>query len=332
MAARCACESGFAWQKQGDHPCGCREAQPSGTESAIPTHSLGPDSGVCDNEPALASSSPANCCGGCCCEVANFCVFAGLGDDIASGLEAFLISKKRHTIATIHYSTHWETDAGTGGAFPRCKQDYLEAAEPLHSGLRDTGFAGYPGWKWDKFNDFSRHGGLPQHNADWFDKQKCNLTNQRQDYSDYPGYRIGLLHANRIRQLIFSRVSTEAHATKCLDGLTCCALLKIDWQTSAIMVSGPVCGDVCKEDPTAKTKAAPWGQPDKVVDVDQTFAAWSSHVASAIGVLGRLNVVPPWRLANREATGLNEVVRALNSLPPSIGVLVGDGEQGRCAL
>lgn len=65
VGAVCACESGFGWQKQGDHPCGCAP------ETSISLFSVTSGAG----SSMLASAAPVSNCpnDGCCC-IKDVCV------------------------------------------------------------------------------------------------------------------------------------------------------------------------------------------------------------------------------------------------------------------
>ena len=68
LSATCACESGFGWQKQGDHPCGC-----SGASLSVSATSTANGPGGCA-QPMASAAATGQCSEKCCCEAQQLCI------------------------------------------------------------------------------------------------------------------------------------------------------------------------------------------------------------------------------------------------------------------
>lgn len=79
VAAKCACDSGFSWQKQGDHPCGCSEIR-SATAGPASVAAMSGTATSTSGVAALGLESAAvrSSCSGTCSYPARLCIHAGM--------------------------------------------------------------------------------------------------------------------------------------------------------------------------------------------------------------------------------------------------------------
>ncbi len=258
VAAKCACDSGYGWQKQGDHLCGCSpnsqedESPPRARRESRYLAAIAPANGG----PELASSSrhtqcPANCC--CCIE--KLCVASGPGSDTKGGghkQEAWqsLLGDRHKIVAGVwHYELHWFTEGAKGGANPPCTMEMFEAYFPApgdgRPARRDSrGWmrpadlvppGEYRAFQWRAWN--AAHEANDAFIADtriWLKKQICPSRGVW-SVTDALSRPIDIARSGRLLQFVVAR-------SGCPDCIDCCALLMLDFSRKQMSVKGPICG------------------------------------------------------------------------------------------
>jgi len=131
VASKCACDSGFTWQKSGDHPCGCDmgQSEPPHPASRSTVQESFPVGDGLAAAPTLASSAPRSACQGDC-----KCCLKGAYYDLAATTKRrknpFLqIGTSRGPfplMASLMFSPYAEVDTPGAGDCASCAMDWHE--------------------------------------------------------------------------------------------------------------------------------------------------------------------------------------------------------------
>jgi len=135
MLAKCACDDGFAWQKQGDHPCGCHNGPKHLTSSPgkqAASRARSHATSVMQGSGELASAAAANReCGPLCCCCIDKMVVKDLKPRVIGSV---------NPVYTQPFTVRVDFRMlGAGGGVPQfCDYEWWEASSETPSG--------YPSW------------------------------------------------------------------------------------------------------------------------------------------------------------------------------------------
>lgn len=251
VAAVCACDAGFGWQMNGDHPCGCTAKTTSSDDFFLggPRQASG--------QVLLSAAMRGRCNKKCCCCIDKLCVGEGVSSDVAADAIKRLSQYRdwgfTEVYAVFHWSIYWSTRGPGGLANPACTWSMWEYSNTLTDGVpsgpslgRNT-YSRYVIGEWNYTT--ALHEGAAQQAVDCEDKQECPRLGHC-GFSDAVQQTSADRKLKRKSGYVLQYVLAKSGCPGCKD---CCGMALIDLERKTVSVR-MTCGDGCGEAPPGGNK------------------------------------------------------------------------------
>ena len=265
VAAQCACDSGFGWQKQGEHPCGCTTTRASVTtlRTKVPA-----------TRPKLASAAPEGPCsfGKCCCPE-KLCLTTRPGD---FGAITFPLEPWHVYYLQFAWKVHFSMEK-TAVPDGYCG---LWGKESCNESQRGFALGNYRPWYQNEWNTFIyddkvvqyKHGPLLYENfreAQEAERSPWRLPDTPLVTGDPP--QVTTCNAQDLECIQWIRIKSGCFGDAAVNKgckSWCCGMVRWNYRTGKIYAMKPVCNDRCFDPPRIVTDPAHGG----AVDIEKTMA------------------------------------------------------------